>query len=599
MQALPADIITPAEAGTIPGLFNNRITKTPEAEAYRFYDTLNAVWMGNTWSDIAKEVERWQKALAAEKLEPGDRVAIMARNSCFWVKFDQAALALGLVVVPIYTDDRANNVYYIIKHSGAKFLLIGGPQQWQRICPVLKEIRTLKRIVTIANTVSPHDKRLLNLEEWISNQNQEVTRPILSPGDLATIVYTSGTTGRPKGVMLSHRNILSDVYSCAQTKLATNSEIFLSFLPLSHMFERTVGYYLPMMIGATVAHSRGIQDLPEDLLMVKPTGLISVPRIFERVYAKLMENLEQQSIISRATFKLAVHIGWNRFEYMQGRASPGQLLFLWPLMKKLVADKLMAKFGGNLKVAISGGAALSSDISRVFVGLGIPVFQGYGLTETSPVVSVNIQSKHIPASIGPPLTGVEVKIDWNDELMVRGDIVMMGYWQNNEATDEVMDRDGWLHTGDKAKIEDGCLFVTGRIKDIIVLSTGEKVSPVDMEICISSDTLFDQVMVIGESRPYLTALVVLHEQHWERFTDSEDLSNQDINSEIVKEKLLERVAECLHDFPGYAQVYKITCFTESWTVDNDLLTSTLKMRRSRIQAKYSKEIEAMYGGYSI
>ncbi len=599
MKPLSKDTISAIEAGTLPGLFNNRVTKTPEACAYRFYDVLNDVWMDITWAEIAKEVERWQKALAMEELEPGDRVAVMARNSRFWVKFDQAALALGLVVVPLYTDDRANNVHYILKHSGAKFLLLGGSQQWQRIQPKLKEIRTLKRIVTISNTVTPHDKRLLNLEEWMSNQKAGVTRPVLSPGDLATIVYTSGTTGRPKGVMLSHRNILSNVYSCAQTHLATNKELFLSFLPLSHTFERTVGYYLPIMLGATVAHSRSIQDLPEDLLMVKPTGLITVPRIFEKMYTKLMGNLEKQSIISRAMFRLAIHVGWTRFEYMQGRTSPGPLLFLWPLMKKLVADKLMAKLGGNLKVAICGGAALSPEISRVFISLDIPVFQGYGLTETSPVVSVNIQSKHIPASIGPPLPGVEIKIDENNELLVRGDNVMMGYWQDTDATDEVKDNDSWLHTGDKANFEDGCLFITGRIKDIIVMSNGEKVSPVDMELSISADILFDQVMVVGESRPYLSALVVLNEQHWQRYVYDEDLENQDTKSEIVVKKLLERVAECLRDFPGYAKVYKITCLTDPWTVDNELLTATLKMKRREVLGKYSNEVDAMYDGHAV
>ncbi|MGK0297476.1 MAG: long-chain acyl-CoA synthetase [Gammaproteobacteria bacterium] len=588
------DVITPQEAGTLPGLFRKRVSRTPDAPAYRSYDSLNGLWMDISWRNMEIEVERWERSLYAEKLVPGDRVAVMARNSRLWVTFDQAALELGLIVVPIYTEDRADNVLYILKNSGAKLLLIGGPLQWERLTGKLKDVGTLKRVVAIAECNEPQNKKLIQLDAWLANGVDVIKRPILSPGDMATIVYTSGTTGKPKGVKLSHRNILSNVYSCAQSGLADEAKLYLSFLPLSHTFERTVGYYLPIMMGAVVAHTRSIQELPADLMMLKPEGLISVPRIFEKVYSRIKENLGNQSILSRFIFNLAVNTGWHRFEYHHKRASWSPVLLLWPLLKKMVADKVMAKLGGNLKVAISGGAALSPEVSRLFVGLGIPVFQGYGLTETSPVVSVNTVANNIPASIGKALADVEVKIGEKDELMVKGDSVMMGYWHNTDATAKVIDADSWFHTGDKARIEDGFIFITGRIKDIIVLSNGEKVSPVDMELAIKADTLFEQVMIIGEARPFLAILVVLNEDEWNDFAKENDFRLGSETTEEVEQALLERISKCLHDFPGYAQVYQLTRVNEQWTVENDMLTPTLKMKRNKIEKNYEEQIEKMY-----
>jgi long-chain acyl-CoA synthetase len=306
MNTRTHDIITPLEAGTLPDLFRLRASRTPDKAAYRYYDALNAVWMDISWREMAKEIVRWERALYREKLQPGDRVAIMSKNSRLWVMFDQAALALGLVVVPIYSEDRADNAVYILQHSGAKLLLIGGPSQWERLREKSASCKTLKSIVTISDCGKSDDKRVIRLGDWLTNGIDIVRRPTLSPGDLASIVYTSGTTGHPKGVMLSHRNILANTYSCAQTGMANNKEVFLSFLPLSHTFERTVGYYLPIMVGAVVAHSRSIQDLPDDLLQIRPEGLISVPRIFERVYAKVKESLAKQPASARLMFDLAV-----------------------------------------------------------------------------------------------------------------------------------------------------------------------------------------------------------------------------------------------------------------------------------------------------
>lgn len=597
--AMPEQIISSEVARTLPGLFRERVKRTPTACAYRFYDALNETWSDTSWGNLAREVDRWQAALANEPLEPGDRVAIMARNSRFWVMFDQAALGMGLVVVPIYTEDRVDNVAYVLQDSGTKLLVIGGQGQWERLQKKSAELHSLKRIVSIAGIPDTSEKRLVSLAEWLPQEFTPPAQPHLEPDVLATIVYTSGTTGSPKGVMLSHRNILSNVYSGLQTVPVTEGNVFLSFLPLSHTLERTVGYYLPMVAGATVAHNRSIPELAQDLQVIKPTALISVPRIFERVYARVKENLADSPGLTRFLFDLTVNVGWRRFLYSQGRASWHPSLLLWPQLKRLVADKVVERLGGKLRVTISGGAALAPEISRVFLALGVPILQGYGLTEASPVVSVNREDSNIPASIGIVLPGVEVKTGSDDELLVRGDNVMLGYWNNPEATQAVLDDDGWLHTGDKARIENEHIFITGRIKDIIVMANGEKVSPTDMELAIAGDALFDQVMIVGEARPYLTALVVLNEVQWGKLAGEKGFEEDAYKEMHVEKILLERVSRRLHNFPGYAQIIRISCTLAPWTIEDGLLTPTLKIKRNHVFERYQNRIQLMYEGHTV
>ncbi|MFN3716576.1 MAG: AMP-dependent synthetase/ligase, partial [Thiobacillus sp.] len=419
---------------------------------------------------------------------------------------------------------------------------------------------------------------------------------------LASIVYTSGTTGRPKGVMLTHANLLWNAYFASECASFAPREVFLSFLPLSHTLERTGGYYLPMLLGGEVAYARSIAQLAQDLQAVRPTVLISVPRIYERVYGRIQDGLAKKKPIARALFDLAVRVGWRRFERAQGVAGWHPELLLWPLLKKLVADNVTEKLGGRLKLAISGGAALSPEIARVFIGLGVPIIQGYGLTETSPVVCVNRPDSNVPASIGQPLPGVEVKIGENDELLTRSRCVMRGYWKNEEATRAMIDADGWLHTGDKCRVDArGHYAIVGRIKDIIVLNNGEKVPPADMESAILLDPLFEQVMVIGEGKPYLAALTVLNEEHWQTFAASLNVDPSHpaaLNDPKVVKALTRRVAEHLKHFPGYAQIRRLHPELKPWTVDNGLLTPTLKVKRNQVLDRYRAAVEAMYADFA-
>jgi len=590
------DIISPDVAVSLAGLFRERVRRTPDSPAYLYYNENSGSWQSSSWAEMAQTAGRWQTAFAQEGLAAGDRIAIMARNCREWVCCEQAALGLGLVVVPLYAVDRAENAAYILRDAGAKWLLIEDEEQWQSLSTAGEGLGAVHRIVSLQRLAAVDDERVRNVADWLPGIGREFRVESSRPGELASIVYTSGTTGHPKGVMLSHRNILWDARACLESVPVYREDLFLSFLPLSHTFERTVGHYLPMMAGAAVAHARATPLLAEDLLTVRPTILISVPRIFERIYAKIQSQLAKKAM-SRRLFAWAVAVGWQRFQYRQGRAAGHLSGLCWPVLNALVAGKIMAKFGGRLRGAICGGAPLSNDIARVFIGLGMPLLQGYGLTEASPVISANLFDDNDPASVGIPLRDVEVRIGNDGELLVRSPGVCLGYWNQPEASAALIDRDGWLHSGDKACIRDKHIYITGRLKEIIVLANGEKVPPVDMEAAIARDPLVEQVLVIGEGRPYLSVLVVLNDQRWQSAAQGLGVDPLALQEPQVEAWVLQRIARQCSGFPGYAKIRRAALSLSPWTVENGLSTPTLKLRRGRIIAHLLDDIERLYEGH--
>jgi long-chain acyl-CoA synthetase len=591
---------------TLCGLFRARVAASPDQVAYRQFDEATGCWAAYTWAQIASEVARWQAALVKEGLVSGDRVALMLKNCVEWVIFDQAALGLGLITVPLYLDDRPDNAAYILNHAEARLLVVEGKFQHKNLAEIAGPVVSLKRIVCLdapENGTAESSLHPVVAADWLADAvHTPVPECPLDADQLASIVYTSGTTGRPKGVMLTHANMLWNAYMASQCADFGEHPVFLSFLPLSHTLERTAGYYLPMLLAAEVAFARSIAQLAKDLEDVRPTALISVPRIYERVYGRIQDGLEKKGPLARMLFDRAVRVGWRRFERAQGRAGWHPELLLWPLLDKLVARTVINKLGGRLTVAVSGGAALTPDIARVFIGLGVPLYQGYGLTETSPVVCVNRPESNVPASIGLPLPGVEVKIGDNDELLTRSRCVMRGYWKDEAATHAILDADGWLHSGDKASVDArGHYAIIGRIKDIIVLSNGEKVPPTEMESAILLDPLFEQVMLVGEGKPYLAALTVLSAEHWQAFAASLEVDPNEpavLTDPRVLKALMRRVAGHLKHFPGYAQIRRLHPDLTPWTVDNGLLTPTLKIKRSLIFERYRAAIEAMYADFA-
>ncbi len=594
MNKPKTDYIGLSVADTLPGVFQERVRRSPDKTAYVQYDTDLERWVESSWREMAQQVARWQEALRQEQLKPGDRVAILMRNCREWVTFDMAAQGLGLVVVPLYTNDRAENIGYILQDAGVRLLLLDNAEQWQNLQQIRNQLAGLNRIITLER-VKPLglQPRLVSVTDWLPDRYDREMQVCEVPSEsLATIVYTSGTTGRSKGVMLSHRNILWDMESGLKIIDIYPTDHFLSFLPLSHTLERTVGYYLAMIAGATTSYSRSIPQLAEDLQIVKPTILISVPRIFERVYAKIQDKLASDSAVARGLFNRAVQTGWAHFERQQGRGPWSASQLLWPLLDRAVGRKIREKLGGRLRIAVSGGAPLGTEIAQTFIGLGVPILQGYGLTETSPIIAANTHENNIPSSVGVPFPGIEIRIGDQDELLCRAPSVMMGYWNNHEATTEAIDAEGWFHTGDKVKIEQGHIFITGRLKDIIVLANGEKVPPADMEMCITMDSLFEQVLVVGEGKPYLIALVSLNTEH-------EDAGTFDpLPLDKAREQvLLERINAQLDNFPGYAKIVRVSVASQPWSVENGLVTPTLKLRRSRILEQHQQDLAELYLGH--
>ena len=596
-----SDIIAPEIARTLDGLFKERVRRSSSAVAYKNWEEPGG-WKDYTWSDVESLVARWQAGFEADRLQPGDRVAIMLRNSVSWIVFDQAAMGLDLVTVPLYTSDRPENIAYILQDSGAKLLVFENADQWASFAQVQDQLVGLKRVLCINPMPGPcDDARVKSVAAWLPKASAPAKHVNQDGAKLTSIIYTSGTTGKPKGVMLSHRNMLENASAALQCFKVTTQDLFLSFLPLSHTLERTAGCYLTMMAGACVAYARSIPQLGEDLVAIRPTIMISVPRIYERVYGSIKTRLAEGPAFRRNLFEYAVEVGWARFQHQQGRGPWKASFLLWPILDGLVAGKVMARLGGRLRAAVSGGAALAPDIARLFVGLGLPILQGYGLTETSPVVSTNRLEDNIPASIGKPIPGVQVKLGEKDALLVKGPNVMLGYWNLPEATRSMFTADGWLNTGDTARIDEtGHLYITGRLKEIIVMSNGEKIPPVDMEAAILVDNLFEQVMVLGEGKPYLTAFVVINRDQWTKIAAQAGMPesiDKLMHDEAGQKFVLERVQRQIKSFPGYAQIHRVAIMAEPWTVENGLLTPTMKLKRLKVVESNQKEFDALYAGH--
>ncbi|MGA8785745.1 MAG: long-chain fatty acid--CoA ligase [Polaromonas sp.] len=594
---------------TLPELLAFRVAQTPQGEAYREFDPASSQWVSTCWAEVGERVTQWRHALAAMRFSSHASIAILLPNGLDAVSLDQAALSLGFVPVPLHAIDNPGSIAYILSDCQASMLMVTSLSQWRAIEGVGLPLPGLRGVVVTDEAVAPELSSeavpVRSLADWLAagQGHAGIARPP-SEDDLAAIVYTSGTTGKPKGVMLTHRNVVSNVQAILERVVPTADDVFLSFLPLSHTFERTAGYYLPIAVGSCVAYARSVQLLAEDLKTVRPTVLISVPRIYERVFAKLHEALATSSFKTRL-FEAAQAVGWRRFCRAQGlplaesEKSGWAALdpLVWPLLERLVARKLQAQFGGRVRVAVSGGAPLSHAVARCFLGLGVPVLQGYGMTETSPVVAANGVDDNDPATVGRALPGVQVRIGENRELQVRGPSVMKGYWNRAEDTARVLTADGWLSTGDQADIENGRIRIMGRIKEIIVTSTGEKVPPGDLELAIAVDPLFEQVFVVGENRPFIACVAVVNTVEWRRLAASLGVQPDDaasLNLPMVHKAALERIALQTRDFARYATPRAICLTTQAWTIENTMMTPTLKLKRNNLMKRYASEIDAMY-----
>ena len=586
-----------------------RARQIPQTVALRQYDRKEKAWKDVTYASLDKQITAWRRALEALHLERGARVAILLNNSVDAVLADQAVLANGLIPVPLHAIDTPGSSAFILIDSQSSALITNKADRWGLIEKTNVPMPDLKHVILTEETgINEKDehRQILSKDIWLASGKdiQELPEGPKSE-DLAAIVYTSGTTGRPKGVMLTHHNVVENVIATLIhiAPAPKPGYIFLSFLPLSHTFERTAGYYLALGMGCTITYNRSIMLLAEDLRTVKPDVLISVPRIYEKIYARINEQLGKKPAIARWLFNCAVNVGWRKFcaeNKLPVPKSPWQFAdsFTGPILKKLVADKVLEQFGGNLKVAIAGGAALNGKVARVFGGLGLAPIQGYGMTEASPIIAGNSLTLNQPDTVGKLFSNLQMRLaPETHEIQIRGSSIMKGYWKRPEDTARVLDSEGWLSTGDVGEInETGLLRIKGRIKEIIVTSTGEKVPPVDLELALETDPLFSQAYVVGENTPFISAVTVLNPEEWKKLAAELKVSASEASLKLtsVRTAILKRVKAAAADFPHYALPRKVLLTLKPWTIENGLLTPTLKLKRTPLAKFFKKEIDEIY-----
>lgn len=594
----------------LPELLTHHMEKRPDLPLFTFWLPTEKTWKTINVKETVEQITRWRHALVKEGLTKGDRCAMLLPNGINAILFDQSVLANALVPVPLHAVDTAGSSSYIINDSGAKLLVTGRLNRWEAIRDT-EDHPALKTVVITGEPVQEHqdgDVRVVGLDQWLTEGNGSELPAGPEPQDLAALVYTSGTTGKPKGVMLTHRAILANVTGVLQNICPEPEDVWFSFLPLSHTFERTTTYYTAMGFGNRVAFNRNIGLLADDLKVIRPTILMSVPRIYEKVYDKIQDALVKKPAFVQKLFHTAVDVGYRRFCRENGLPAQGGFLSLFdPLiagfLDKKVGAGIRGIFGGRPRIFISGGAAFNPEVSRTFLGLGINILQGYGMTETAPIMSVNKVGDNHPQTVGPALVNIEVRVGENDELQMRGPSLMNGYWNRPADTKAVFTEDGWLRTGDQADIfSDGHIRIKGRIKEIIVTSTGEKVPPADLEQALESDHLVSQAMVVGENRPYIAALVVLNAQEWKKLATELKLDADDplsLETRAARQAVLRRVKAAAAGFPNYAVPRQVRLFLEPWSIENGLMTPTLKLKRGPMRIRFADAIESLYAEVKV
>ncbi len=594
----------------LPELLTHHMEKRPDLPLFTFWLPTEKTWKTINVKETVEQTTRWRHALVKEGLTKGDRCAMLLPNGINAILFDQSVLANALVPVPLHAVDTAGSSSYIINDSGAKLLVTGRLNRWEAIRDT-EDHPALRTVVITGEPVQEHQDgnvRVVGLDQWLTEGNGTELPTGPEPQDLAALVYTSGTTGKPKGVMLTHRAILANVTGVLQNLCPEPEDVWLSFLPLSHTFERTTTYYTAMGFGNRVAFNRNIGLLADDLKVIRPTIMMSVPRIYEKVYDKIQDTLVKKPAFVQKLFHTAVDVGYRRFCRENGLPVQGGFLSLFdPLiagfLDKKVGAGIRGIFGGRPRIFISGGAAFNPEVSRTFLGLGINILQGYGMTETAPIMSVNKVGDNHPQTVGPALVNIEVRVGENDELQMRGPSLMNGYWNRPADTKAVFTEDGWLRTGDQADIfSDGHIRIKGRIKEIIVTSTGEKVPPADLEQALESDHLVSQAMVVGENRPYIAALVVLNAQEWKKLAAELKLDAEDplsLETRAARQAVLRRVKAAAAGFPNYAVPRQVRLFLEPWSIENGLMTPTLKLKRGPMRIRFADAIESLYAEVKV
>ena len=564
---------------------------TRGGDAPLMYEKRAQSWQGRSWNEVANSVRRLASVLVDAGVSAGDRVMISAENRPEWAIADLAIMAIGAIVVPAYVTNTEDDHYFIMDHSGASAVITSGGLLGARIALAASRAPGLHLMILMDDdaTVPPmksvktrYWNEALGAAEPLADLDQRIARQ--KPDDVCCFIYTSGTGGRPKGVMLTHRSIQANITAALELleegKVASGQR-FLSLLPLSHSYEHTAGMHLPFQSNSEVWFCESIEQIAANLVEVSPTLMTAVPRLYEVLHDRIMRGVRTKGGVSEKLFMMAVKLGRKKLAGLH--LLPHEMI-IDLICDKLVRTKVRQRLGGDLRYFISGGAALSPEIGTFFMALGIKLLQGYGQTEASPLISANRPGKIKIETVGPPVAGIEVRIADDDEILVRGDALMRGYWRDDASTRTTI-RNGWLYTGDLGSIdEDGYLTITGRKKDIIVNSGGDNIAPGRVEALLTIEPEIEQAMVDGDHRPWLSAVIV----------PAEDIRRLATSPDTLQTIVADAVERANSRLSQIERVRRFIIADESFNMDNGQMTATLKVRRHVVRDMYGERLAALY-----
>ena len=577
---------------TVQNFPNKKALFYKEGRDYRAY----------RWREVSQKAHALASFFLKKGLKSGDRLAIFSENRPEWAIVDLAAQMIGVATVPIYASLTSAEADYLLKDSAAKLLAISGKALFEKIIPIQSSNPSLKNILAFDSTLKLQQPTFGLPIDIFSEAEKTPLDPTLeqisdsvSPEDLASLIYTSGTTGIPKGVMLTHRNFIENVVACKETLKMSHNDSHLSFLPLCHVFERTAGHYLMIYLGASIAYAENMETVPKNILEIRPSFLLGVPRFFEKVQARVLEAVKKSPPAKQQLFSWAKEL--RRKKRCQEKSSILDLA-LSPLAQALVYRKFKNGLGGRLRFCVSGGAPLSKEIAEFFYDLGVIIYEGYGLTETSPVISVNREGRVRFGSVGIPLDGVEVKITEEGEIATKSACVMKGYYGKPSETAEVL-KDGWFYTGDLGRLDrDGFLFITGRKKELIVTSGGKKISPRPIEELLEKEPLILRCVLFGEGKKFITALIVPDRQELLDYAKENKISHDNYEGLLKDKKIYEcidgRIQEVTQNLASYEKIKYFALLDHDFSQEAGEMTPTLKVKRDVVLARYRDVLLPFY-----
>jgi long-chain acyl-CoA synthetase len=594
------------QPGTLTQLYFDTLAQFDKPDALRV--RTQGQWQVVSHATLARRVRHVALGLQAVGVQRGDRVALLSENRPEWAIADWACLTTGVANVPIYPTLPAEQIPYLLTDSGAVAIFVSSVAQAEKVGGIRAQVPGLKVVIGFDEATRPFvDVVLSDLEaRGLAADTPDMARAweaaarAVRPSDLATIIYTSGTTGAPKGVMLSHDNFYSNINATRQLIPMRGTDVALSFLPLSHIFERTGDYWF-FVTGTSIAYVESVDLVPIAMAEVRPTIAMSVPRLYEKMYARVLENALAGGAIKKRIFFWARAVGERCLSLASaGKPVPGILTFQYNLAKRLVFSKLQQRTGGRLRYFVSGGAPLAPEINAFFNAAGLVILEGYGLTETSPVISVNRPEAQRVGSVGRAVEGVEVLIADDGEILTRGPHVMQGYFNKPDATKEAIDADGWFHTGDIGVLEDGYLRITDRKKDLIVTAGGKNIAPQPIENMVKTNKYVSQVVMIGDRRKFPIMLIVPNFEQLEKWAKYKELIWTDraqlLQMPTVQAKVTQEVMSHLTGLASFESPKKIALLEHDFTVESGELTPTLKVKRRVIDQNYRAVIDALYEG---